>query len=278
MLLTLVESCNKPNEPTAGALGTETQDAYQRADGYSSSFHGRIIQLTTTALLTPRVLLVPYASHHVPTYHNWMQDPDLQAATASEPLTLREEYAMQKSWRTDADKLTFIVCTPPPTEREHEHITAGREDSPQCMIGDVNLFLNPNDEDGGADDGKHVQTLIGEIEIMIAERTQQGKGMGREILLVFMWYILRTYTLSMNEYHSSSPNGKTSSSLTSLRAKIDKENVRSTKLFEGVGFKKVSETPNYFGEIELRWTICADSLEDVEKRMDAIPQLLAFKS
>jgi RimJ/RimL family protein N-acetyltransferase len=236
------------------------------------------MQLTTTALLTPRVLLVPYDSHHVPTYHHWMQDPDLQAATASEPLTLREEYAMQKSWRRDADKLTFIVCMPPPTEREHKHITAGQEDAPQGMIGDVNLFLNPDDEDGGADDGKEVQTLIGEIEIMIAERTQQGKGMGREILLVFMWYILRTYTLSMNEYHDSSPNGRKSSSLKSLRAKIDKENLRSIKLFEGVGFKKVSETPNYFGEIELRWTIGADSLEDVEIRMDVIPQLLAFKS
>jgi hypothetical protein len=26
------------------------------------------------ALLTPRILLVPYSPHHVPTYHSWMQD------------------------------------------------------------------------------------------------------------------------------------------------------------------------------------------------------------
>lgn len=212
-----------------------------------------------------------------------MQDPSLQAATASEPLTLPEEYAMQESWRTDADKLTFIVCKPPFTEPEH--ITAKQEDAPHGMIGDVNLFLNPDDEDeddktdeGASSADKGMQLLIGEIEIMIADTTQQGRGMGKAILLTFMWYILHSYSRSMDEYHSSNPNGKKSSSLKCLRAKIDKDNIRSTKLFEGVGFKKVSETPNYFGEIELRWTIGAESLKDVETRLDAIPRVLAFKS
>lgn len=32
-----------------------------------------------------------------------MQDPVLQAQTASEPLTLDEEYEMQQSWRDDDD-------------------------------------------------------------------------------------------------------------------------------------------------------------------------------
>ena len=49
-----------------------------------------------------RVMLVPYAEAHVPTYHAWMQDPLLLDATASEPLTLQQEYQMQLSWAADS--------------------------------------------------------------------------------------------------------------------------------------------------------------------------------
>jgi hypothetical protein len=84
---------------------------------------------------------VPYEAEHVPRYHQWMADPFLQASawllarapgaqpppgrrppahapppclhpqetTASEPLSLEEEHAMQRSWREDADKCTFII-------------------------------------------------------------------------------------------------------------------------------------------------------------------------
>lgn len=45
-----------------------------------------------------------------------MKSKELQKLTASEPLTLEEEYKMQKSWRDDADseiykntKLNFII-------------------------------------------------------------------------------------------------------------------------------------------------------------------------
>ncbi|KAJ4300870.1 hypothetical protein N0V90_002958 [Kalmusia sp. IMI 367209] len=232
------------------------------------------------ALFTPKILLVPYCPHHVPTYHSWMQDPALQAATASEPLTLEKEYAMQTSWRTDADKLTFIVCKPPPSASSNlEHVTAEKEDAPQNMIGDVNLFLNPDDEDDEDEEGADgLQVLIGEIEIMIAEKAQQGKGLGREILLTFIWYILHSYAAIMNEYHSSNANGKKGSYMKYLRVKIDKENLRSIKLFESAGFKKTSETPNYFGELELRWAISVNATKEVQARMEAVPRSVAYKS
>lgn len=202
-----------------------------------------------------------------------MQDPDLQAATASEPLTLEEEYAMQNSWRTDADKLTFIVCTPP--QSIPRCLTAEKEDAPGYMIGDVNLFLTHDDEE---DDKSDHQALIGEIEIMIANKQQQGRGLGKEILSVFMWYILQSKDAIMDEYHTHNTNGKKSSYLRWFRVKINKDNTRSLRLFESVGFTKASETPNYFGELELRCTLESDSVRDVLARLSGMPKIVAYES
>lgn len=45
-----------------------------------------------------RVVLVPYRRKHVEKYHNWMLSSLLLEQTASEPLTLQEEYEMQQKW------------------------------------------------------------------------------------------------------------------------------------------------------------------------------------
>ncbi|XP_077897857.1 alpha/beta-tubulin-N-acetyltransferase 9 isoform X2 [Ictidomys tridecemlineatus] len=110
-----------------------------------------------TLLLGKKVVLVPYTSEHVPRYHEWMKSEELQRLTASEPLTLEQEYAMQCSWREDADKCTFIVldaekwqAQPVPTEES-------------CMAGDVNLFLTDVED-----------PTLGEIEVMIAGVTKLG--------------------------------------------------------------------------------------------------------
>jgi hypothetical protein len=54
-----------------------------------------------TKIIGQRAILVPYKVEHVLKYHNWMQSEELQRLTASIPLTLEEEYEMQKSWMID---------------------------------------------------------------------------------------------------------------------------------------------------------------------------------
>ena len=59
------------------------------------------------SLVNEKVALIPYRRHHVAKYHTWMCDPSILEATASEPLSLDEEYAMQRTWRDDATKVCF---------------------------------------------------------------------------------------------------------------------------------------------------------------------------
>ncbi|XP_034264610.1 alpha/beta-tubulin-N-acetyltransferase 9 isoform X2 [Pantherophis guttatus] len=109
-----------------------------------------------TVLQGKRVALVPYTSAHVPRYHEWMKSEELQRLTASEPLSLEQEYEMQCSWREDADKCTFIIL-------DAEKWSSQKATEEDCMVGDVNLFLT-NSED----------PTVGEIEIMIAGITHLG--------------------------------------------------------------------------------------------------------
>lgn len=59
-----------------------------------------------------RLRLVPYLARHVPRYHEWMCSSELCENTASERLTLEEEYANQREWLCAEDKLTFILLAP----------------------------------------------------------------------------------------------------------------------------------------------------------------------
>ncbi len=197
-----------------------------------------------------------------------MQDPSLQAATASEPLTLDQEYAMQKSWREDADKLTFIVCLPPDQffvdDDGNVELQGGEDDvdGEERMVGDVNLFLSESEED--FEEG----LCVGEVEIMVARIDLQGKGIGTAVLLTFLWYVLSHLEGMLGEYSTSLGKVKV---MKYLRVKIDAENEKSIKLFERVGFKKVSQKPNYFNELELRYAI------PKEKEREEVVKLLNVK-
>ncbi|KAI5206458.1 hypothetical protein E4T39_02513 [Aureobasidium subglaciale] len=204
----------------------------------------------SAALVTPQILLCPYSEHHVPTYHEWMKDEELQELTASEPLSLPEEYDMQRSWRQDADKLTFISCLPPSTPPSSKTIIAPKQDdAPSCMIGDINLFLVDDDGEDAEEeaDATTPRSVLGEIELMIAVKSQHRKGHGRASLLAFMHYILTNTTPILQEYSNGSP-----ATLNYLRVKISAENVKSIALFESAGFVRTSAEANYFGELELR--------------------------
>ncbi|RKF63318.1 N-acetyltransferase 9-like protein [Erysiphe neolycopersici] len=187
------------------------------------------------AITNSKVLLVPYEMRHVPIYHEWMKSEEIRLATASEPLSLAEEYNMQKSWRNDRDKLTFIACKP--NSRVEKKITAGIQDSANLLLGDVNLFLSPAEEDPSS--------CIGELELMIAPLEYRRQGYGRAIILVFLYYLQTHLHEILTEYDS-----KNNVSLLNLRVKINSENLKSIKLFESIGFLKADQAPNYFGELE----------------------------
>uniref|UniRef100_A0A915LL80 Uncharacterized protein n=1 Tax=Meloidogyne javanica TaxID=6303 RepID=A0A915LL80_MELJA len=84
-------------------------------------------------------ILVPYCSKHVQKYHGWMENEELLIATSSEPLTLVEEYEMQKKWQ-DSDKLTFIIL-------DKQTFEAAGDDEIGSMAGDVNAFICQQNED-----------------------------------------------------------------------------------------------------------------------------------
>ena len=75
-----------------------------------------------TVIYGSRVILVPYGKEHVEKYHGWMQSEEILQTTASEPLTLENEYKMQESWREDEDKLTFIILLASDVEDGHPEI------------------------------------------------------------------------------------------------------------------------------------------------------------
>jgi RimJ/RimL family protein N-acetyltransferase len=105
-----------------------------------------------------KTMLIPYRKEHVLKYHEWMQDVELQEQTASEPLSLQQEYEMQQSWFEDEKKCTFIIKS-------------------VKIIGDVNLYFNDFDDPFQA-----------EIEVMIAEKDHRRLGFGKTAVLMMMYY------------------------------------------------------------------------------------------
>lgn len=167
----------------------------------------------STRIIGENVMLVPYMKKHVKRYHEWMKSPELQHLTASEPLTLKEEYEMQKDWLLDERKCTFIVLD--------KSIFQSTEDEIAAMIGDTNLFFNDTECE-----------FTAEAEIMIAEKESRGKKRGWEAILLMLRYGIEV--LNVKKY----------------RVKITFENEASINMFRKLNFHEV-ERSDIFQEITL---------------------------
>ena len=205
----------------------------------------------TTRIQGPKVVLVPYRKHHVLKYHDWMAKPEIQELTSSEPLTLDEEYNMQKSWQEDQDKLTFIILSR--SILDHESDMSGQsveEREIRAMIGDVNAFIIDEQADE-EDDEKEPNTFkCAELEIMIVEHDQRGKGLGAESVYLMMSYILQ----HLDSLH-----------LDSFIVKITQDNLPSIKMFEKLGFVEY-EKIEVFKQVSLRFKINSQNVSLLHDR------------
>lgn len=167
-------------------------------------------------IIGDRVVLVPYCWHHVVKYHEWMSSAEIRELTASEPLSMEEEYEMQAKWQQDADKLTFIVL------RKDKYLSDGNDEEAeiQTMVGDVNCFLIDEDDQDEAIESpsEHKQA---ELEVMIVDKANRGCGFGSEAVYLMIQYCYQHLDqLNVNKFV----------------VKIGEENAASIRMFERLGF------------------------------------------
>ncbi|KAH9465635.1 hypothetical protein Pst134EA_013518 [Puccinia striiformis f. sp. tritici] len=209
------------------------------------------------------------SKEHVPQYHLWMSDHQLRLSTASDLLSVDQEYEMCERWALDDDKLTFIIFERNPISGSSPDLVyLNRSDSDLQtyllgeMIGDVNLFLSPDEskEEEEGNESKREETKNGEVkkpqkgelEIMIASIHHRKRGLATEALQLFLSYIqiISTSTTdlpnSLNT-HRFSP----SSTISFFFVKISFDNRISQLLFQKLGFVQVSSNL-VFEEFEFR--------------------------
>lgn len=158
-----------------------------------------------TKIIGKNVVLVPYREEHVPKYHKWMQSEELQQLTASEPLSLEEEYEMQKSWQRDENKCTFIVLYKEKYENTGDEI--------ESMIGDTNLFFATPDD-----------RICAEAEIMVAEPWARGRKCGWEAMLLMFLYGIKYLEVKQ------------------FIVKVSFDNIPSISMFQKMGFVELSRS------------------------------------
>ena len=206
-----------------------------------------------TRLIGRKIVLVPYKKYHVLKYHSWMKDPELLEKTASEPLTLDEEYEMQDKWWKDADKCTFIIldkqlCEEWRVNNGHGSEKLIEDEDEACMVGDVNLFFNNNQFDNDDADGDSKGNRVeAELEVMIAESSARGKGLGKEAVILM---------LNFGYHHLS---------VQTFVVKIGDNNKESIHLFAKLGFHFTSHSECFHETTYSLHTESEDFIENVLK-------------
>ena len=87
--------------------------------------------------------LIPYEDVHVLMYHQWLDDAHIQEMTATEPVSLEEEYRLQREWASATDRFIKIIKAKGESGR---------------LVGDINVFFTNTTENADS----------AEINIMIA--------------------------------------------------------------------------------------------------------------
>lgn len=166
--------------------------------------------------------------------------------TASEPLSIHQEYEMQQSWALDEKstskfqeytkciECTFIIACPSFKKDNDNHSKYGG------MIGDVNLYLC---QDGDVD----MDEMSAEVEVMIAETSCRKRGYGRQSVQLMMTYARRHLNIHI------------------FLVKISSKNIASRRLFErGLEFKFHSHSQIFDEDTLIRHFSDTDLLSDIE--------------
>lgn len=159
-----------------------------------------------------------------------MQDGELLEKTASEPLTLEQEFEMQNKWWLDDDKCTFILLS---KKLNNDLDMVGNNIAVEinAMIGDVNLFFNNIDNNAEA-----------EVEVMIAEQNMRGQGLGKEAVQTMMYY------------------GQKILNVEKFSVKIGYSNIPSIKMFTKLGFVEISRS-DVFEEVTYNFDCKSNSFK-----------------
>lgn len=127
------------------------------------------------------------------------------------------------------------------------------------MVGDINFFLYPWDDDDeeeedgkvGEKEGTESSWCVGEVDVMIANYEDRGRGLGKAAVSTFLHYIWSNRDAILAEHQAATSTGHSRRlEMKLLMAKIKATNAPSIALFKSLGFEQEGDV-NYFGEVKM---------------------------